>query len=322
MADFYVKRDDHQFGPYNSSRLKQHADDGRVLSSDLVRQGEDGKWYPASSVKGLFSKESVRQSADAQDTTSELDPEAEDEAMALLMQATDVPVAAPSAATAQDTSPRSTPTEAPQPADTNPNLRACPDCEKMVSKRAAACPSCGAPLEPLQSSEPSVNEQVVQQVLDQPVGEERVYFSESCFEGRVQVTASRLTLPGNIYPLSNIVSVRWGTDDRKRLYPMLQMIAGYVITAGSLLSALVLKVEYLDYGHLTSGVLVFPVIIFAFALALGLQGQSALRKAKDYCSLFVGTASGEVPQLGGTDKEFFERLVNAIDQAIIDRGGF
>ena len=75
MADFYMKRGGQQFGPYKASRLKQHADDGRVLPSDLVRQGEDGKWYPASSVKGLFSKESVRQSADAQDATSELEPE-------------------------------------------------------------------------------------------------------------------------------------------------------------------------------------------------------------------------------------------------------
>ena len=75
MADFYMKRGDQQFGPYKASRLKQHADDGRVLPSDLIRQGEEGKWYPASSVKGLFSKESVRQSADAQDATSELDPE-------------------------------------------------------------------------------------------------------------------------------------------------------------------------------------------------------------------------------------------------------
>ena len=57
VADFYVKRGDHQFGPYNSSRLKQHADDDRVLPSDLIRQGEDGKWYPASSVKGLFPQE-------------------------------------------------------------------------------------------------------------------------------------------------------------------------------------------------------------------------------------------------------------------------
>ena len=57
MADFYVKRDDHQFGPYKSSRLKQHADDGRVLPSDLIRQGEDGKWHSASSVKGLFPQE-------------------------------------------------------------------------------------------------------------------------------------------------------------------------------------------------------------------------------------------------------------------------
>jgi hypothetical protein len=28
----------------------------------------------------------------------------------------------------------------------NPKLRPCPDCEKMVSRRAAVCPNCGCPL--------------------------------------------------------------------------------------------------------------------------------------------------------------------------------
>ena len=369
MADFYVKRDDHQFGPYNSSRLKQHADDGRVLSSDLVRQGEDGKWYPASSVKGLFPNEPVRQSPDAQNATSELGPEAEDDAMALLMhiqnaendnQSTDVSVTPPSAATAQNTSPVSTPTEAPQPADTNPNLRACPDCDRMVSKRAAACPSCGAPLEPLQSSEPSVNEQVVQPVLDQPVGEEsvnlnrgaddyaqqeeKVYFSENWKgEGQVQVTSSRVILPTQVYPLSNIASVRWGNDNRGRFLPLFMTIVGFGAFAGCLI-AWILSGVTSNWGDAPSSVkewadpetieeyrrgaaknmylvsfVLFPIGGAAFWV--GRSGYKSLQKAKSFFYLFVGTAGGETPQLGGTDRRFFQQLVASINQAIVDRGG-
>ena len=390
MADFYMKRGDQQFGPYKASRLKQHADDGRVLPSDLIRQGEEGKWYPASSVKGLFSKEPVKRSADAQDPTSELDPEAEDEAMALPMQSTDVSVAAPSAATARDTSPRSTPTEAPQPADTNPNLRACPDCEKMVSKRAAACPSCGAPLEPPQPSEPSVHEQVLPQVLAEPVDEETVnlnrdehdsaqqeemvYFSENCKgAGQVQVTSSRVILPTQVYPLSNIASVRWGNDNRRRLLPLFMTIVGFSALAGCLVGWIIVGYEisrsrqYINsnfhqmeqnlqediqigrfsrtphikkqYGETLRDrerklaedlagnrnefllVSLFLFLIAGGAYWVGLSGYKSLQKAKAFFYLFVGTAGGETPQLGGTNRRFFERLVASINKAIVDRGG-
>jgi hypothetical protein len=33
-------------------------------------------------------------------------------------------------------------------AGSNPNLVPCPDCERMVSRHATACPQCGRPLPP------------------------------------------------------------------------------------------------------------------------------------------------------------------------------
>ena len=111
MAGFYVQRGDKTFGPIQSSQLKQLADSGRVTPSDMIRQGKDGKWYSASEVKGLLLEEPAEKTPAAQDAS--------------------LPPA---------------PVEEKQSATDNPNLWACPDCEKMVSKRATICPSCGAPL--------------------------------------------------------------------------------------------------------------------------------------------------------------------------------
>jgi hypothetical protein len=107
VARFYVQRGDETFGPFESLQLKQLADSGRVTASDMIRRGEDGKWYPASEVKGLFVGEPVEQ----------------------------MPASLPPA-----------PGEETQSATDNPNLHACRDCGKMVSRRATTCPSCGAPL--------------------------------------------------------------------------------------------------------------------------------------------------------------------------------
>ena len=38
----------------------------------------------------------------------------------------------------------------------NPNLRPCPDCDAMVSRRAESCPQCGAPLTEPPEAEPEV----------------------------------------------------------------------------------------------------------------------------------------------------------------------
>ncbi len=42
-------------GPFTSEQLKQLAASGRLTQTAVVRQGENGKWHPATKVKGLFS---------------------------------------------------------------------------------------------------------------------------------------------------------------------------------------------------------------------------------------------------------------------------
>jgi hypothetical protein len=56
MADeWFVQRDGQNFGPFSSAQLKQMTTSGRLLPVDLVTKGEDGRWVPASQIKGLFA---------------------------------------------------------------------------------------------------------------------------------------------------------------------------------------------------------------------------------------------------------------------------
>ncbi len=53
-AEWYCKIAGAELGPLSAQQLKALAADGRLRPSDEVRQGSDGKWVPASRVKGLL----------------------------------------------------------------------------------------------------------------------------------------------------------------------------------------------------------------------------------------------------------------------------
>jgi hypothetical protein len=54
-APWYFTRDGKKYGPYTAAQLKQYADDGQLLPTDLVwKEGMVG-WKPAPTVKGLFA---------------------------------------------------------------------------------------------------------------------------------------------------------------------------------------------------------------------------------------------------------------------------
>ncbi|MCA9005141.1 MAG: DUF1559 domain-containing protein, partial [Planctomycetaceae bacterium] len=55
MANWYVKRGSQIAGPLTRDRLNQLAAEGKVQKTDLVREGEDGDFHPASTVRDLFT---------------------------------------------------------------------------------------------------------------------------------------------------------------------------------------------------------------------------------------------------------------------------
>jgi hypothetical protein len=62
MADlWFVQRDGQRFGPYSPAHLKQMTTTGHLLPVDLVARGEEGRWLPASQIKGLFAAAPAKQ---------------------------------------------------------------------------------------------------------------------------------------------------------------------------------------------------------------------------------------------------------------------
>ena len=56
MADWYLKHGEKEYGPMDSSKLKQLAAQNKIRPTDYIRRGADGKWTLASHAKGLFSE--------------------------------------------------------------------------------------------------------------------------------------------------------------------------------------------------------------------------------------------------------------------------
>ena len=58
MADWYVRVDGEQYGPYTTEQLKTYAAEGHVTPQSEIRRG-DGPWCVATQVKGMFPEGSV-----------------------------------------------------------------------------------------------------------------------------------------------------------------------------------------------------------------------------------------------------------------------
>lgn len=73
-AEYQVRMDGTVHGPFSAKQLKKLADSGRITEDAEVRQGDDGPWFPATKVKGLFdnapSNESVVVEAEPESTSS------------------------------------------------------------------------------------------------------------------------------------------------------------------------------------------------------------------------------------------------------------
>ena len=56
-SGFYIKRGEKEQGPFSSKDLKAFAASGKLRKTDKIRKEDSQKYYPADSVKGLFSAE-------------------------------------------------------------------------------------------------------------------------------------------------------------------------------------------------------------------------------------------------------------------------
>ncbi len=128
---------------------------------------------------------------------------------------------------------------------------------------------------------------------------EKTFFEDTANE--VRITSTRAIMRNKTYPMTNISSVSIGTTPANRS------------AAGCLALLGVLAVFSLVVSDSKAMPLLGAVVFVALAVA-------AWKAAKPMYSVRIGASGGETDGLTTTNKELVGKIVDAISDAIVERG--
>ena len=109
----------------------------------------------------------------------------------------------------------------------------------------------------------------------------------------VAVTNARFMVGAQTFAMSNITSVKASKDSPNRFWPILILVLGF-------------------FSLIANNV--------AFAVACGVLGGVWLAFQKTYYHVALTTAGGETKALTSTQREYVEKVVHALNDAIVHRG--
>ena len=171
-------------------------------------------------------------------------------------------------------------------------LVACPDCGRQISDAAPSCIGCGRPMRPAPPPLPA------RARATPPPTPERVLFQDAA----VTVTTARIVVGQDVtYPVVNVTSVREFVEPRPFV---LLVVGGAIVFMGT--SCAVTRPDAATAGWL----------IAAIGLALCV-GFFAI-KPKHWVR--IDTAGAESNAISSTDGAWTQRVVAAINEAIVARG--
>jgi hypothetical protein len=132
-------------------------------------------------------------------------------------------------------------------------------------------------------------------------------------EGQVRITNLRAILGPKTYAMSNITSVTMAKSQPGTCLPFALLLGGAALLALFLLSAY----SALSSPRTTDAPSWILLVVGAISLAIGIIVH---RGAKPDYIVKIGSASGESNALSSRDRASIERIVGAMNQAIVMRG--
>jgi len=128
--------------------------------------------------------------------------------------------------------------------------------------------------------------------------DEVVYFQDL----GITITNARAVLGAKSYAMANITSVGMGHTPANRTPGVIVALLG-VAFGGCLATA----------SDSATGALIFGLVLL-------LSGVAIAASAKSKYAVRIGSASGESDALSSDDREHIQKIVNALNEAIVKRG--
>ena len=126
--------------------------------------------------------------------------------------------------------------------------------------------------------------------------EEKTFFEQ----GGIKVTNARFISGGQTFSMNNVTSIKTSARAPKRFWPILAVIFGALMAL--------------------SGVMASNVMMGLLGAALAGWGAYTRWRAQTEYDLLLTTAAGEASALSTRDKALLDRIVAALNDAIVARG--